>query len=45
MKVYSCAIRTRAYAGIKMRLEISSFKGISNSITTVSKDTLILIME
>lgn len=45
MKVYSCAIRTRAYAGIEMRLEISSFDGISNAITTVAKDTLILIVE
>lgn len=45
MICYSCAIRTRTYAGIPMRIELSSFIGISNTITSVAKDSLILIME
>lgn len=48
MKKYlSCSIRTRTYAGIKMRIELSTIGGgtISNAITTVAKDSLILIIE
>lgn len=45
MIVISCAIRTRSYVGIEMRIEVSSNIGIANSITTVTKDSLIIIGE
>jgi len=43
--ITSCALRTRAYAGLAQRLEVSSNKGVSNSLTTVAKDYLIMEYE
>ena len=44
IKAISCSIRTRTYANIPMRLEISSFKEICNALSTVQKDTLVLLI-
>lgn len=44
MKIIPCAIRSRKYAGLSAAIEIRK-DGISNALTSLWKDYLILIID
>lgn len=41
ISVYFCSTRTRTYRGQAEQLEISKYRDVSNSLTTVAKDFMI----
>lgn len=45
ISVYSCSTRTRNYRGQAEQLEISKYRDVSNSLTTIAKDFMVMIID